>query len=202
MPRQTYQHAMEFFVTTASQVGDDQWDLPGLGEWTVRDLVGHTARAMLTVQQFTSRDATLIAEVPSSVAYYQRAFAGEGTNARVAERGRQTAQSLGPDLPSAVARLASEVSALIDALPDDHIFASLIGGITLVDYLPTRTVELVVHTLDLQAATGIKGEPPRDAMLSTLHLLAELAVDTPNAGHLALLATGRDAWVGPFSVIG
>jgi uncharacterized protein (TIGR03083 family) len=193
---------MEFFVTTASQVGDDQWDLPGLGEWTVRDLVGHTARAMLTVQQFTSRDATLIAEVPSSVAYYQRAFAGEGTNARVAERGRQTAQSLGPDLPSAVARLASEVSALIDALPDDHIFASLIGGITLVDYLPTRTVELVVHTLDLQAATGIKGEPPRDAMLSTLHLLAELAVDTPNAGHLALLATGRDAWVGPFSVIG
>jgi uncharacterized protein (TIGR03083 family) len=193
---------MEFFVTTASQVGDDQWDLPGLGEWTVRDLVGHTARAMLTVQQFTSRDATLIAEVPSSVAYYQRAFAGEGTNARVAERGRQTAQSLGPDLPSAVARLASEVSALIDALPDDHIFASLIGGITLVDYLPTRTVELVVHTLDLQAATGIKGEPPRDAMLSTLHLLAELAVDTPNAGHLALLATGRDAWVEPFSVIG
>jgi uncharacterized protein (TIGR03083 family) len=193
---------MEFFVTTASQVGDDQWDLPGLGEWTVRDLVGHTARAMLTVQQFTSRDATLIAEVPSSVAYSQRAFAGEGTNARVAERGRQTAQSLGPDLPSAVARLASEVSALIDALPDDHIFASLIGGITLVDYLPTRTVELVVHTLDLQAATGIKGEPPRDAMLSTLHLLAELAVDTPNAGHLALLATGRDAWVGPFSVIG
>ena len=193
---------MEFFVTTASQVGDDQWDLPGLGEWTVRDLVGHTARAMLTVQQFTSRDETLIAEVPSSVAYYQRAFAGEGTNARVADRGRQTAQSLGPDLPSAVARLASEVSALIDALPDDHIFASLIGGITLVDYLPTRTVELVVHTLDLQAATGIKGEPPRDAMLSTLHLLAELAVDTPNAGHLALLATGRDAWVGPFSVIG
>ena len=202
MPREAYKHAMEFFVTTASHVGDDQWDLPGLGEWTVRDLVGHTARAMLTVQQFASHDATLIAEVPSSVAYYQRAFAGEGTNARVAERGRQTAQALGPDLPSAVARIAGEVSAFIDTLPDDHLFASLIGGITLVDYLPTRTVELVVHTLDLQAATGIQGDSPRDAMLSTLHLLADLAVDTPHAGRLALLATGRDGWDEPFSVIG
>ncbi len=202
MPREAYKHAMEFFVSTVSHVGDDQWDMPGLGEWTVRDLVGHTARAMLTVQQFASSDATLIAEVPSSVAYYQRAFAGEGTNARVAERGRQTAQALGPDLPSAVARIAGEVSAFIDTLPDDHLFASLIGGITLVDYLPTRTVELVVHTLDLQAATGIQGDPPRDAMLSTLRLLADLAVDTPHAGRLALLATGRDAWDGPFSVIG
>lgn len=160
MPREAYKRAMDSFVSTVSKVGDDQWDLPGLGEWTVRDLVGHTARAMLTVQQFASRDATATADISSSVAYYQRAFVGEGTNDRIAERGRQTAQSLGPDLPTTIADLANEVSVLIDTLPDDHVFATLIGGIKLVDYLPTRTVELVVHTLDLQAATGIDGDPP------------------------------------------
>jgi hypothetical protein len=30
------------------QVRDDQWELPGLGVWTVRSLAGHTARAILT----------------------------------------------------------------------------------------------------------------------------------------------------------
>ena len=205
MPREAYKHAMAFFVSTASKIGPGQWDLPALGEWSVRDLVGHTARAMLTVPQFASRDASeqpATVDIPTSAAYYQRAFVGEGTNERIAERGRQTAESLGPDLPSAVAQLSAEVAALIDTLPDDFVFATLIGGIKLVDYLPTRTLELVVHTLDLQAATGVAGSPPHDAMLSTLRLLADLAADTPHAGRLALLATGRDAWSGPFSVLG
>lgn len=205
MPRDAYKHAMEFFVSTVSRIDDDQWDMPGLGEWTIRDLVGHTARAMLTVAQFAAPNAddnAPSADIPDSVTYYQRALAGDDINERIAERGRQTAASLGPVLPAAVTLMSQEVSALVDTLPNDHVFATLIGGIRLIDYLPTRTLELVVHTLDLQEATGIEGDPPRDAMLSTLRLLAELAVDTPDAGHLALLATGRDAWDGPFSVIG
>jgi uncharacterized protein (TIGR03083 family) len=204
MPREAYKHAMDSFVGAASKVGPAQWDLPTLGEWSVRDLVGHTARAMLTVPQFAARAAAAppkTIDISSPAAYYQRAFVGEGTNERIAERGRQTAASLGPDLPAAVAQVSAEVAALIDTLPDDFIFASLIGGIRLVDYLPTRTLELVVHTLDLQAAIGVDGSPPRDAMLSTLRLLADLAVDTPHAGRLALLATGRNAWSEPFSVI-
>jgi uncharacterized protein (TIGR03083 family) len=202
MPRDAYKHAIDFFVATAYKVRPEQWAMPGLGEWTVHDLVGHTARAMLTVQQFAASDPNATADIPTSVDYYQRAFVGEGTNERIAERGRQTAESLGPDLPAAVTTISAEVSALVDTLPDDHVFATLIGGIRLVDYLPTRTVELVVHTLDIQAATGIAGEPPRDAMLTTLRLLAELAIDSPHAGRLALLATGRDAWGGPFTVLG
>lgn len=205
MPRTAYKEAMGFFVSTTSKIKPEQWDGPGLGEWTVRDLVGHTARAMLTVTQFANLDAhaqPTAAEVPSAAAYYQRAFVGEGVNERVAERGRQTAQELGPDLPTVIARIAAETSALIDTLPDDHIFVSLIGGITLADYLPTRTVELVVHTLDLQVAIGNNDAPPRDAMRSTLVLLAELAADTPYAGRLALVATGRDAGSDAFTVLG
>lgn len=201
MPRDAYKSAMEFFLRTTAQVQDAQWELPGLGEWAVRDLVGHTARAMLTLPLFATHPPGATADLVSPADYYRTALAGEDVNERIAERGRQTAAALGPDLPAAVAQLSVEVAALLDTLPEEHIFATLIGGITLVDYLPTRTLELVVHTLDLQAATGIGGEPPRDAMRSTLHLLAELAVDSPYAGRLALVATGRDDRRGPFSVL-
>lgn len=204
MPREAYKHAMTFFVGTVSQVRTDQWDMPALGEWSVRDLVGHTARSMLTVPQFATSKAgepSRIADIPTPAAYYQKAFVGEGTNERIAERGRQTAEALGPDLATAVAKVSSEVAALIDTLPDDFVFATLAGNIMLVDYLPTRTLELVVHTLDLLASIGIESSPPDDAMLTTLRLLADLAVGTSHAGHLALLATGRNAWAGPFSVL-
>jgi len=37
------------------QVPDDAWDGPGLGEWTVRDLVGHTSRSLVTVIDYLAR---------------------------------------------------------------------------------------------------------------------------------------------------
>jgi uncharacterized protein (TIGR03083 family) len=204
MTREAYKHAMYFFVDTVNKIKPDQWDMPGLGEWSVRDLVGHTARSMLTLPQFAKRKAgerSPVADIPTPAAYYQRAFLGDGTNERIAERGRQTAETLGPNLPAAVAQVSTEVAALLDTLTDDFVFKTLAGNIMLVDYLPTRTLELVVHTLDLLAPIGIAGSPPHDAMLSALRLLADLAADTPHAGHLALLATGRDSWSGPFSVL-
>ena len=203
MPREAYKHAMYFFVDTVNKIKPDQWDMPALGEWSVRDLVGHTVRAMLTLPQFAKRKAgerAPVADIPTPAAYYQQAFVGDGTNERIAERGRQTAETLGPDLPAAVAQVSMEVASLLDTLPDDFVFKTLAGNIMLVDYLPTRTLELVVHTLDLLAPTEIAGSPPH-AMLSALRLLADLAADTPYAGHLALLATGRDTWNGPFSVL-
>jgi hypothetical protein len=166
MPREAYKHAMEFFVTTVSKIHDDQWDLPGLGEWTVRDLVGHTARAMLTVAQFAAPSSGSSAEaeqaaadIPTPAAYYQRAFVGQGTNARIAERGRQTGASLGPVLPAAVSLMSTEVASLIDTLSDDHVFATLIGGIRLVDYLPTRTVELSCIRSTCRKPPGSKAIP-------------------------------------------
>ena len=40
------------------QVPDDAWDGPGLGEWTVRDLVGHTSRSLVTVIDYLGRPVT------------------------------------------------------------------------------------------------------------------------------------------------
>jgi len=44
--------------------------------------------------------------------------------------------------------------------------------------------------------------PPRVALLSTLHLLADLAADSGFGGQLALLATGRGIIPDRFSVLG
>jgi hypothetical protein len=77
---------MEFFVTTVSKVHDDQWDLPGLGEWAVRDLVGHIARAVPAAAQFAAPSADSSAgteqsppDIPTRATYYQRAFLAEGS---------------------------------------------------------------------------------------------------------------------------
>ena len=51
MSRETYEEAIEFFVSTVAQVPADSWSEPALGVWNVRDLAGHASRAMLTVEQ-------------------------------------------------------------------------------------------------------------------------------------------------------
>src|SRR4051794_17898417 len=43
--RSALEQAAAFFLATVERVEPTQWDLPGLGEWSVRDLVGHTGRA-------------------------------------------------------------------------------------------------------------------------------------------------------------
>lgn len=203
---ETYKLAVRYFVATVAKVRPDLWGKPGLGEWTIRELVGHTSRAMLTVEQFAEQspadpDQDAI-DIPSAVAYYQRAFVGAGTNERIAERGRQTAVTLGDDPAASVATTAVRVIALVDSLADDHVFTTLIGTIRLADYLPTRTMELVIHALDLQAATGMGGELPRDALRETLRLIADLASESSHGARLALIATGRQSNGEAFSVLG
>ena len=67
----------------------------------------------------------------------------------------------------------------------------------LADYLPTRVVELGLHTLDLQAATGQPLTLPASATNVMLGVLAELA-DLP---VLLLAITGRRALPDGFNVI-
>lgn len=75
------------------------------------------------------------------------------------------------------------------------------GGMRLADYLPTRTFELVVHTLDLASALGLDVAPPRDAAALALHLVADLAATGDHAGALLLAATGRTPLPDGFSVL-
>jgi hypothetical protein len=50
--RASYAAAGTAFVGVAGRVPDDAWGSTGLGEWTVRDLVGHTTRSFVTVTEY------------------------------------------------------------------------------------------------------------------------------------------------------
>ena len=50
--RASYAAAGTAFVELAGRVPDDAWNTTGLGEWTVRDLVGHTTRSFVTVTEY------------------------------------------------------------------------------------------------------------------------------------------------------
>jgi hypothetical protein len=64
--RAAFADAAGWFVRTAALVGD-RWDRPGLGVWDVRSLVGHTSRALVTVETYLARPAAAV-DIPSAAA--------------------------------------------------------------------------------------------------------------------------------------
>ncbi|HSF34616.1 MAG TPA: maleylpyruvate isomerase N-terminal domain-containing protein [Nocardioides sp.] len=196
--QQAFADAAQWFVTTTALV-DGRWDAPGLGEWDVRSLVGHTSRSLLTVETYLGRPAEVV-EVESAVGYYgaTRALAaGPG----VAERGREAGAALGADPAASVAAIAARVLPVVAACDGTEVVTTIAGGMRLSDYLPTRTFELVVHTADLGAAIGVPTEPPPVAATQAVELVAQLAVEGGLAGPLLRAATGREGLPPGFTVL-
>ena len=190
--------AAAWFVRTAALVGD-RWDGPGLGEWDVRALAGHTSRALLTVEEYLARPAPGV-DVDSTAGYY-RATRELAAGPAVAARGRQAGAALGADPAQAVARLAARVVPLVQARDGSELLTTVAGGMRLRDYLPTRTFELAVHTVDLAAALGSPPDVPASAARQSLELVTELAVPAGLAGPLLRAATGRPGLPAGFSVL-
>lgn len=188
--------AAAWFVATVGQVGD-RWGEPGLGEWDVRALVGHTSRSFLTVESYLGQPAASV-DVPSATAYYV-ATSAIAAGPEVAQRGRDAGAALGDDPAAAVAGIAGRVVAFVGTHDGAEMLTTVAGGMRLADYLPTRTFELVVHGADLCRALGSAPTPPDSAARQALELVAALAVERGRAGDLLLAATGRP---GPaFSVL-
>lgn len=196
--RRGYAEAAGWFQATIAEVGD-RWDAPGLGEWDIRALVGHTTRALLTVETYLATPAAAV-EVESAVAYYLASNAIAAGPA-VAQRGRDAGQALGADPVAAVAEIAARVLPLVDGLTGEELPTTIGGGMRLADYLPTRILELTVHTADLATALGLSVEPPALPARLTLQLLTELAVAEGRAGPLLLAATGRGGLPSGYSVL-
>ena len=90
-----------------------------------------------------------------------------------------------------MAEIAARPLGLLDDTDGIPVVTTIAGGMRLADYLPTRTFELVVHTLDLTAALGLSAEPPPAAAAQALALVAGVAVADGRAAPLLLAATGR-----------
>jgi uncharacterized protein (TIGR03083 family) len=196
--RRAFADAAEWFVTTAALV-DGRWDEPGLGEWDIRSLVGHTSRALLTVESYLQRPADQ-ADVESTTAYY-RATSAMAAGPGVAERGRAAGEALGTDPAAAVGEIEGRVVTLLAAHDGTELVTTIAGGMRLADYLPTRTFELVVHTADLAAALGVRMEPPPVPAQQALELVARLAVAEGVTTPLLRATTGRGPLPPGFSVL-
>ena len=198
--RLAYERAAGFFVSTVEQVRPEQWDNPGLDRWSVRDLVGHTSRALLTVETYLRQPASAV-EVETPVDYFLAALAGTGGPDQIAQRGREAGAALGPDPANAVRDIAARVLSLVTTADDAQLLSTPVGGMRLRDYLPTRTFELVVHTLDLAAALGVPAEPPPEPAGLSLQIATDLALRSGCGAEVLLALTGRRPLPAGFSVV-
>ncbi len=194
-----YEQAARWFVGIIPS-SSGAWDASALGEWTIRDLVGHTSRALSTVETYVSQPVAAV-EVGSSVEYFRRALAAAGDHAAVAQRGRDAGTALGADPAVAVEAIADRVLALVRASVEDALVATPVGGMRLIDYLPTRTFELTVHTCDLATALGQPLTVPEGAAAESLALMSALAADAGLSGALLLASTGRGPLPNGFTVL-
>ena len=177
----------------------DMLDQPGLGEWTVRDLVGHTTRSLITIEDYLTDKTGGDVDLDTAVAYY--AVTRDVDPAVVAERGRAASAALGDDPVGFVTGLVGRVPALVEAAPPDARLHTPFGSILLAEYVVTRTFELTVHTCDLLRALGRPADPPLDAARSALHLVAELTARNVHATDVLLALTGRSALPEGFSAL-
>lgn len=196
--RRAFSEAAEWFVSTV-QLVDGRWDRPGLGEWDLRALVGHTSRALLTIEEYLARPAAA-AEFASAAEYFRAARALAASPA-VARRGREAGAALGEDPAAAVAGIAVRILALIDEQDGTEMVTTAVGGMWLTDYLPTRTFELTVHTADLATALEAHLDVPPAAAAQALGVVADLAIGDDAAGPLLLAATGRTGLPPGYSVM-
>lgn len=192
--------AANAFLALVRQIGTDQWDLPGLGEWPVRDLVGHTSRAISTVEVYLGDDAPAAVTVPTAEQYYLRVFDGHTDNEAVAARGRAAGAELGDDAVASIAASLSRVQQLLDAQPADRVVAIGSLAVPLSEYLRTRQFELVVHVLDLERATGITSDIPLTVLAAATSLAAGVATQRGQAAEVLFALTGREALPDGFTI--
>ncbi|MFI6936889.1 sterol carrier family protein [Streptomyces sp. NPDC050287] len=151
--------------------------LPG---WTVRDLVAHIGMALGAVDRLLDepepgpgpgRRAGALLDWPHAI----RADAPD-----IAAHAHELAER-NPDLDAHLADVQQRFTARIADTPGARLLDTSAGALSIDDYLVTRTVELVVHTDDLNAAvSGLDIPYDRQALAAATRLLADtLAAKAP-----------------------
>lgn len=176
-------------------------DGPGLGDWDMRALVGHTSRSLITVSTYLRTRATQ-EDVASAVDYYVqiRDYMSNSGAAAIVERGRQAGRDLGDDPVATVEQLVAQALDDLDGV-DDPLIAVIGGlGIRLSAYLQTRVFELTVHSLDIAAAAGVPADLPPEALEASAVLATRISVALGEGETVLRALTGRAALPRPFSV--
>ncbi|MFJ8310031.1 MULTISPECIES: sterol carrier family protein [unclassified Streptomyces] len=147
-----------------------------LGDWTVRELAVHHTMALGMLERYLAEDEPLQREV----ALLDWPFATAAAAEQVADGTRESAAQVA-DLDALYEARAARTAELFATTADTRLMPTRFGAMTFADVLVTRTVELCVHTDDLNdAVPGLEVPYDRQALAACTRLLADaLAVKAP-----------------------
>ncbi len=207
-PKLLFNAATNGFVELVRQIQPSQWGWSALGVWDIRALVGHATRALSTAETYlstSSKNQTIFGPAEYFVTMLNDRGDPDERHHRdeaIAERGRIAGNDLGTSPIEEVSSLAARVLATIESIDIHAIFLLPVGTMTLADYLPTRTFELTVHSLDLAHALDIEYpallEP---AIVASCELAGQIAARRRNAAQLLRFFTGRVASLESLSIL-
>lgn len=173
---------------TLSVAPTDAWGRPGLGEWTVVELVAHLVRAVTRVEAYLDGELVEAGPVVDRVGYWR--FDLHAAAPAIASRARDEAGGVVPaELVRRFAQGWRACAARARALPKGHVLATPRGPMRLDEYLATRVVELVVHHVDLRTALDLPPSPTALAGSLTVSVLEGLL------GSPRPRAMGRDRFI-------
>lgn len=166
---------------------EEQLALPTrLGAWTVRELVAHLAMAMGGVVRLLEEPAPVRQETTLLDWPFAPASMAPGTveDTRALVNGQDAhdvpcgesisgAPQGSPTVEALLDQVAGQLTEALADAPDDRLLATRSGAMRLDDHLVTRCVELVVHSDDLAAATGLSIPHDRQALATATRLLAD-----------------------------
>ncbi len=194
--RAAFEDAARELLSTIERVEPHQWELPGLGVWSVRELTAHTLRAFTTIEKYAAAEPTVDRLITDAADYYRIILSDPNIHSAVAQRGRDAGTRLTDPVGESEAT-AQRVLALVASTADDDVVETLVGQMMFIEYLATRAAELAIHNLDLQRATGQPLALPIATSSMVVGLMAELAEP------LTLLSalTGRGSLPSDYSVL-
>ncbi|MEU4220253.1 maleylpyruvate isomerase N-terminal domain-containing protein [Actinoplanes sp. NPDC026623] len=204
--RRTFRAAAVSFADLISRLPADRWDAPGLGDWNLRELVGHTVSSGLRRVPDVLAATAEKADLDSPQAYWAlaRSVPPEVLAAAVAANGadaRETGTWLGDEAAARVSELTGLATAALAAVRDDDVVTTPGGCMLVRDWLPTRTFELVVHGTDIAGAAGVPFEVAPEAVAEAVTQAAQIAAAVGDATTVLRALTGRAPLPDHFSVV-
>lgn len=194
------------FADLVAALPDDRLAGPGLGEWTLRDLLGHAVSAgLVSVVDAINEPASAVAvETPEDYYALAKKLAPAIVRAAVArsiEDARATGACLGDRPADAVGQLVDRAVDAVSTTDPNALVTTAAGGMRLASWLPTRTFELAVHAMDIATAAGVLVDLPAEAIAESAALAARIAAVTGDGRSVLLALTGRQSLPGGFSVV-
>ncbi|MFE7467022.1 sterol carrier family protein [Streptomyces sp. NPDC057499] len=162
-----------------------------LGDWTVRELAAHLTMALSGVTRSLALPEPAAAKPGLALVEWPSATADRADG--IADDTRALARDH-PDLDALYGEAAARFEELVPGADDERLLTTRVGVMRLADYVVTRTVELIVHTDDLNEATGLGIPYDRQALAACTRLLADALAQKAPGGSV-------EVRVPPFAVV-